>query len=275
VSSDDFDAVRRDPDPLRRGRRATELLALYQQRSTELARLRKAAVEEAHRQRGMSYTEIAEALGITKGRVTQLRGSAPAPERAFFGIGPVTVALPLRTGEAGRERILVAAEDVATADQLDEMLAGLALTVTRMQMPMHTAKPPSGDAVVICGPKSAPVGGYLLGRDPCLGMVQGEGRWWMTDTIAGERYGSPGDEPDPTDGDLAYLARHQLDGRIVVHIAGIHSVGSLGVAHYLSQQLPELFAAVGETEFSAAVRCTFDDLEITASEVVAGPYRCW
>ena len=221
----------------------------------------------------MSYTEIAEALGITKGRVTQLRSSAPAPERAFFGIGPVTIALPLRTGEAGRQRILVAAEDVATADQLDEMLVGLALTVTRTQMPMHTAQPPRGDAVVICGPKSAPVGGYLLDRDPYLGMVQDEGRWWMTSTITAERYGSPGDDPDPTDGDLAYLARHQIDGRIVVHIAGIHSVGSLGVAHYLGQQLPDLFAIVGETEFSAAVSCTFDDLEITSSEVVAGPYR--
>jgi hypothetical protein len=31
--------------------------------------------------------------------------------------------------------------------------------------------------------------------------------------------------------------------------------------------------AVGETEFCAVVRCTFDDLEITGSEVVACPYR--
>ena len=30
---------------------------------------------------------------------------------------------------------------------------------------------------------------------------------------------------------------------------------------------------VGETKFSAAVRCTFDDLEISGSELVAGPYR--
>lgn len=55
---DDFDDVRRDPDPdpVRRGCRATELLAVYQQRAAELARLRRVAVEDAHRELGMSYT---------------------------------------------------------------------------------------------------------------------------------------------------------------------------------------------------------------------------
>jgi hypothetical protein len=73
---DEFESVRRDPDPIRRGQRASSLLAHYQQRATELARLRKAAIEEAHRDRGMSYTEIAAALGITKGRITQIRNDA-------------------------------------------------------------------------------------------------------------------------------------------------------------------------------------------------------
>jgi Sigma-70, region 4 len=54
---------------------------VYQQRAVELARLRRAAIEEAHRDRGLSYTEIAEALGITKGRITQIRDTAPLPER--------------------------------------------------------------------------------------------------------------------------------------------------------------------------------------------------
>jgi hypothetical protein len=28
-------------------------------------------------------------MGVAKGRITQIRGSAPARERAFFGVGPV------------------------------------------------------------------------------------------------------------------------------------------------------------------------------------------
>jgi len=39
--------VRREPDPLARGRRATRLLTVYQQRSAELARLSKEAVDAA------------------------------------------------------------------------------------------------------------------------------------------------------------------------------------------------------------------------------------
>ncbi len=66
-SPDDFEAVRRDPDLLRRGQRATALISIYQQRATELARLRREAIEELHRNQNMSYTEIAVALGITKG----------------------------------------------------------------------------------------------------------------------------------------------------------------------------------------------------------------
>ncbi|GAA5160716.1 hypothetical protein GCM10023321_43850 [Pseudonocardia eucalypti] len=70
---DNFDDLRRDPDPIRRGQRASILLAQYQQQATELARIRRLAIEEAHRDRGMSYTEIATALGLSKGRITQIR----------------------------------------------------------------------------------------------------------------------------------------------------------------------------------------------------------
>src|SRR5699024_7114282 len=93
---DDFDSVRHDPDPIRRGQRTTNLLTSYQQRATELARLRRAAIEEAHHEHGMSYTEIANELGVTKGRITQIRTSAPPAQRAFFGIGPVSIGMPYR-----------------------------------------------------------------------------------------------------------------------------------------------------------------------------------
>ena len=72
---DEFHALRLEPDPVRRGRRATDLLATYQQRSVELARIRRAAVEEARDQLGGSYTEVARAFGLTKGRITQIRSS--------------------------------------------------------------------------------------------------------------------------------------------------------------------------------------------------------
>ena len=271
-AGDDFDSVRADPDPVRRGQRATRLLTIYQQRAVELARLRRAAIEEAHRERGMSYTEIAGALGITKGRITQIRDTAPQAERAFFGVGPVSIGVPYRYRVTDREPPLLAAEDAQTGEQLEHLLTSLALAVSRYQIEPDRAQPPAGDTIVVCGPKSAKIGAALMARDPALRMTEKRGRWFVEDLRAGGLIGSPADDDPAQDGDIAYLARHQADGRVVVHIAGVHAIGSLGAAHYLTGHLAELFARAGEQSFSAVIRSTFDGLAITGSELATGPY---
>lgn len=269
---DDFDDVRRDPDPIRRGRRATELLSVYQQRAAELARLRRAAIEDAHQSQGMSYTQVAAAMGITKGRISQIRGTAPAPERAFFGTGPVSVGVPLRHGVIDRQRPLIAAEDAQTGEELARLLAGYALAVTRYQIEPGTAAPPSGDTVVICGPKSAPLGAALLARDAALDMREEAGRWWIVHRASGDQYGSPADEQAPADADLAYVGRHQYDDHVAVHIAGIHAIGSLGAVHYLTGHLAHLFAQAGDRSVSLVVRASYDGLAITGTSLAAGPF---
>jgi len=271
-SLDEFDDVRRDPDPIRRGRRATELLTVYQQRAAELARLRRAAIEDAHQSRGMSYTQIAAAMGITKGRISQIRGTAPAPERAFFGTGPVSVGVPLRHGVTDRQRPLIAAEDAQAGEEITWLLGGYGLAVTRYQIGPGTAAPPPGDTVVVCGPKSAPVGAALLARDKILDMREDAGRWQIVHLSTGERYGSPADEPVPAGADLAYVGRHQDGDHVAVHIAGIHAIGSLGAVRYLAAHLAELFAQAGDTSFSLVVRASYDGLAITGSSLVAGPF---
>lgn len=269
---DEFDSVRNDPDPLRRGQRATELLTLYQQRSTELARLRKAAIEEAHRELGMSYSEIATAIGLTKGRVSQIRAAAPGPERAFFGIGPVSIGIPLRYGTADRERPLIAAEDDQTGDQFAQFLGSLAFTTTRYQIEPTLEQPPAGDGVVVCGPKSAPMAADLMSRDPALRIVEDAGRWWIDDLRAGDRYGSPTDDEPAQAADIAYVARHRDPDRVLVHVAGVHGIGSLGAAHYLVGNLAELFAELGDVSCSLAVRCEYDGLTVQSAGLLAGPY---
>jgi hypothetical protein len=271
--NDDFDSIRRDPDPVRRGRRATRLLALYQQRATELARLRKAAIDEA-RDRGMNYTEVAEAFGLTKARITQIRSSAPPAERAFFGVGPVTIALPVRVGVAERIRPVIAVEDAMTVDHLEALLVRLAFTVERAQIHDDEHELPGSDAVIVCGPKSAPVARMLMDDDPHLGMIEKDGRWWIIDCRTDEHYGSPMDEPKPVDADLAYLARHVRDGRTVVHVAGLHSTGSLGAAHYLADHVAELYRTMGDKPFSMVVRCDLAGQDISSTEVVV-PASTW
>jgi hypothetical protein len=271
-SSEEFEAIRRDPDPLRRGRRATELLTLYQQRATELARLRRAAIEEAHRYRDMSYTEIATALGVSKGRITQIRGSAPGVERAFFGVGPVAVGVPYRYATTDRERPLIAAEDAQSGDQVEQLLVGLGFVVSRFQIEPEAEAVPSGDAVVICGPKSSPMAAALLDEDPALSFVEDHGRWWIEERATRQRHGSPTDEPSPVSADLAYLARHQIGSRIVIHVAGVHAIGSLGAFHFLTTNLGSLHSQTGEHSFSCVIRSEHDGLTVTRSELAAGTF---
>ncbi|MCA1702787.1 MAG: hypothetical protein LC808_05755, partial [Actinobacteria bacterium] len=196
-----------------------------------------------------------------------------AAGQMFFEGGPVTVAIPLRKGVVERERVLIAAEDSATADHCESILTGQTLASARTTITPDSTELPTGHAIVVCGPKSAPVGACLLDRDPCLGMIEECGQWSIFDRITGERHPSPSDGTDHPSRDVAYFARHLIDGRTILHIAGIHAIGSLGMVHYLARNLTGLSSTFGDASFSLATTCDYDDLTITGSALLLGPHR--
>jgi hypothetical protein len=73
----------------------------------------------------------------------------------FFGVGPVSIGIPLRYGVTDRQRPLIVAEDAKTADEMASMLGGYGLSASRFEIPPDATEFPAGDLVVICGPKSA------------------------------------------------------------------------------------------------------------------------
>lgn len=262
--------MRRDPDPIRRGRRATELLALYQQRSTELARLRREALEEAHRDLGLPYSQIATALGITKGRVTQIRSTAPAAARALFGVGPVTIVTPYRYQVTDRERPLLAAEDVAAADAAKQLLESLDFITRRAQIGPDDTELPSGDLFIICGPKSSPAVRGLLDTDSRLTIANDEEGWFVEDRQTHARHRSPSDTAGES-ADVAYVARRGEGGRTITHVAGLHAIGSLGAVTHLTATTTELYRASAGNNFSLLVESSYDGLAITGTGAIAGP----
>lgn len=68
----ELERVRSERDPMRRGRLATEMLDTCQQHTVELAGIRRDAVTELRRT-GASLEQIAAGLGVSKGRISQLR----------------------------------------------------------------------------------------------------------------------------------------------------------------------------------------------------------
>lgn len=85
---------------------------------------------------------------------------------------------------------------------------------------------------MICGPKSAPIASILLDADPILDFERRDNRWWITDNSSGQRFDSPYRRDKPELSDLGYVVRHLIGNRVIVHVAGITSVGSLGVVHW-------------------------------------------
>jgi hypothetical protein len=273
VSADDdvFDSVRRERDPRRQGRRATELLATYQQRTIELARLRREAMRRLQEEEGLSYAAVAGEFGLSKGRIGQITQSAPPPERGLFGVGPLTVAVPLRPGQ-GRALPVIASEDALAYERLAAYLRELMFPVEQHRIPVGGEWEPRGDVVAICGPKSSPVSAAALAADPLLDYAERpDGRWVITDRASGTAYTSPLDDDPAAGRDIAYLGRLPHPGGTLLLIAGVHALGSVGAVDYLVRHAAELYRQVGDRPFSMVTASRHDGERVVGSEALCPP----
>lgn len=265
--------MRREADPLRRGRMATELLAVYQQRAIELARLRREALDRLRADRGLSFSAVAAEFGLSKARVGQISQAGPPPERGFFGVGPITVAVPLRAS-GQRQLPVIASEDALSADRLTDLLQHLLFQVERFRIPTDGRWEPQGDVVAICGPKSSAVTARALEADPLLDFRQDEqGRWVIRDKQTGEVYRSPLDQDQDSASDIAYVGRLPIDGETMLVIAGVHALGSVGAVDYVSRHITELYPEVGSDRFSMVTRSVHDGESVTESEALCPARR--
>ena len=257
--------MRAERDALRQARRATELMAVYQQRAIELARLRREAIERAAQETGMTFSAVAAALGLSKGRVSQIRQAAPPAERALFGVGPLTLAVPLRE-MPGRDAGVIAAEDQLSAQRLTDLLEALHFEVRQFQIPTSGDWDPVDGAIAICGPKSSTVTAEAIDADPWLSFQPDEqGRWVIRDRETRQPLVSPLDRDRKAE-DISYVGRLAYQGGSLFVIAGVHAMGSLGAVEYLSQHMADLYGRVGTSRFSMVVRSSFDGDKVTDAE---------
>lgn len=269
TGDDGFETVRRERDPRRQGRRATELLAVYQQRTIELARLRREAMRRLQEDEGLSYAAVAAEFGLSKGRIGQITQTAPPPERGLFGVGPLTIAVPLRVGQ-GRSLPVIASEDALAYELLAAYLRDLLFPVEQHRIPVGGEWQPRGDVVAICGPKSSPVSAAALAADPLLGYHERPGnRWVIDDRASGETYTSPLDDDACAQRDIAYLGRLlRSDGGSMLLIAGVHALGSVGAVDYLVGHAAELYGRFGDRPFSMVIASRHDGERVVESEAL-------
>ncbi|MEU6741569.1 sigma factor-like helix-turn-helix DNA-binding protein [Streptosporangium sandarakinum] len=275
MPSSDLERIAAIADPYQLIRAATERLSAAQQEVTELARLRRRVIQELHAQ-GISYAQIAEQAGLSRGRIHQIKHTGPAPEGAFLGTGTLTLATPLKR-EAGNARPVVAMEDVTAAKRLEDLARGFGLAVSLEHVPL------GGDIdlnrpnlIVICGPKLSPVMAELYESDPVFEWIK-DGAWTLKDRRTEQSYRSGEDSDPPRPVDYAYLgrlARPDGDGNVLV-FTGIHPQGTLGVVDLLTSEIATLWGQVGDHRFSTVVAVEYDPAtgEPARAELASPLYR--
>lgn len=251
-------AAIRDPFALLRA--ATVRLAEAQQEVTELSRLRQRVISELHDQ-GMSYAQIAAEAGLTRGRIHQLKQSAPAPEGAFLGNARLIIATPLKQ-EAGNARPVLAAEDFSAAQRLGDLARSYKLDPSFEHVPIGGEIDLNReDMIVICGPRLSSHVAGVLAQDPSISFERAEdGPWTLRDRETGVAYRAGMDSTPKTNSDVAYFGRlPRPDGQgLIMVLTGIHPQGSLGVVHLIVNDLADLYRQVGTERFSVLVNVDYD-----------------
>jgi transcriptional regulator with XRE-family HTH domain len=272
---DEVRKVREIPDLFDRGKRATGLLRDYQASVTELSRIRRETLEEL-KKKGFTQTQIAEGIGLSRGRIGQLASAGPAPERAFFGDDDLTVIVRQKK-EEGLGRPAIATETVLAFSRL-QALAGSYELGAKME-----PVPPPGlvnlnrdNLIVFGGPRPFPMVAQIMESDPFLQFELDENdKWSVLDTQTGERRYSP--RVDGENRDIAYLGRlSRPDGKGTFLVsAGIHPTGTLGGVAYLEAALADLYSEVKDKRFSVLIESEFDPetMEVIKAYKVTPVYK--
>ncbi|MEV4526066.1 sigma factor-like helix-turn-helix DNA-binding protein [Streptosporangium sp. NPDC049304] len=259
MSSSDLERIAAMDDPYLLIRAATERLSVAQQEVTELARLRRRVIQELHAQ-GVSYAQIAEQAGLSRGRIHQIKHTGPAPEGAFLGVGTVTVVTPLRL-DPEHNRPVVALDDMRSGKRLEDLARSFGLTVASDNVSVDGQIDLNRPGLlVICGPRMAEAMRTAYNTDPVIRWERDDLGWLLRDTRTNVAYrsGSQVNPPRPTDS--AYLGRlPRPDGKgMFLAIAGIHPNGSLGVVDLLASEMATIWGQVGDKRFSTVISVEYD-----------------
>ena len=258
----DWPALAAIPDPQERLQRVHGLIEQQQEAMTELARLRREALQELLTS-GMTQSDVARLLGITRARVSHLMAaSGRKPERALLSAGDsVTIAVPVEDASYpdGSSRPVVHQEDTEFIERITRVAQSVGLKAEVEHIGPGDFIDLNRDGLIVtCGPRQSPWLEQALTADERYGFGRDEAGWYLEDKATGEQFRSPEDSGEPADlGYLGTLARPDGQGTWL-YAAGIHAAGSRGAAEYLEKHLSELYREVKNVLWSCLVICRFD-----------------
>lgn len=265
-------------EPRERARVAHTLIEEYQEGIAELSRIRRDAIEELLSS-GMTQTQVADMLSMSRSRISQLLSVGVRPERAFLGTGKLTVAIGGKH-EANRSDPgdMLSVEAFTAYELLAEAARNVGLDST------YEVVPPPGNVdlnrpglIVLTNPRLLPFLSQVMGADPHIRYEFNEqDGWYLVDKTTGTEYRSLRDRGEASD--YGYVGRlPRPDGRgTFLYLAGTHAQGTLGAAHFVTTNLTELYRELKSRRFSTVIECRYEPSnprKVISTERVTPVYR--
>lgn len=275
---DPVSAVRALTDPRERAITANARLDDQQAITAELSKLRREAMDELLAG-GLNQTAVADLLGMSRSRVSQLLSAGTRPERAFFGSGRITVAIGTKRESSTKKSVseMISAECFTAYDLLGSSARLVGLDISQEIVPppgvVHLNR---ANLIVLTNPRLLPFLSQVMEADPHLRFRQDQKDWILFDETTQTPYRSSKDGGGTAD--YGYIGRlPRPDGKgTFLYLAGTHAQGTLGAAAYLVDHLADLYKELRTRRFSLVVQCDVDPdnpLRITNVEPCTPIYR--
>lgn len=248
-------------DPRERAKLSHALIEEYQEGIAELSRIRRDAIDDLLLNGDMTQTQVALLLGMSRSRISQLLSVGVKQERAFLGTGKLTVSIGAKqeTNRADPGHVL-SAESFAAYETLADLARSVGLDASYEMVPppglVHLNR---SNLIVLTNPRLLPFLAQVMESDPHVRYLYDERRgWFLRDETSGTDYFSPRDEGELAD--YGYVGRlPRPDGKgTFLYMAGTHAQGTLGAAHYVANNLVELYKDLKVRRFSTVIECNYD-----------------
>jgi hypothetical protein len=144
---------------------------------------------------------------MSRSRVSQLLSAGVRPERAFLGVGKLTVAIGAKQ-EANRRDPgeVVSVESFTAYEMLAELARAVGLDAVYEVVPppghVHLNRP---NLIVLTNPRLLPFLAQVMEADPHLRYVIDDQGWYIHDETSGTDYRSPRDHGETAD--YGYVGR--------------------------------------------------------------------
>lgn len=245
-----FESLEQETDPIKILRDSSFLLAVNQQLAVEISRRRKLAVDVAADELGMTYSLIAAKARLTKGRIGQIRKTAPPEERIVFGYGPLNEIRVTRLKPDPMRGVSINDVRVEGARRtFYQLLERLNLQVFEQVLQRSRLSHMYADSFTFIDLEKDFSLPEIIQKDPYIKIVRGGDSEERLELIC--------DTEISKMNIIGYFGKFRVENKFLFILVGENDQALIRLVEYLSGNLKEIYGSVGSQEFSIILQSDY------------------